>query len=250
MASVALFAFAFSGADFVVAETEKLNTMKLSIPLMLSAILILLLNNALRAQSAAHTELRAGDKLYDQKKYLQAENAYQEASGDPTASYNAGNAAYQQGKFELAVKHYQVAALSQSSTQSRADAFFNLGNAYLQLGKYREAITAYQRSLRLQPNRTDGKKNLQIARNKLNEKQDPPPPPPPPKRQPPPPPPRNYYVDRAQTPRKKEMATGTMTATAARQKLNSTIEEEEQKNARQYRALPPKSRPDRTKKDW
>ena len=48
----------------------------------------------------------------------------------------------------------------------------------------------------------------------------------------------------------KETASGTMTAEAARQLLDATIDQEEQKNARQYRALPPDMRPSRTKKDW
>ncbi|MBK6933208.1 MAG: hypothetical protein IPH12_21000 [Saprospirales bacterium] len=49
----------------------------------------------LSAQSAAHGHLRTGDRLYDQKNYPKAENAYGKAPADPVALYNAGNAAYQ-----------------------------------------------------------------------------------------------------------------------------------------------------------
>ena len=75
----------------------------------------ILLSSSLHAQSSAHGALRAGEEFYDQKKYAEAENAYGEAPGDATAAYNAGNAAFQQGKFEAAIKHFQAAALSNTA---------------------------------------------------------------------------------------------------------------------------------------
>lgn len=203
----------------------------------------------LNAQSPAHGRLRKGDRLYDEKSYLQAESTYSKAPADPVALYNAGNAAFQQGKYATAADWYQKAAATLDLASARSDAFYNLGNACMLQGKLQEAIVAYESSLRLRPNRPDAKKNLQIARNKLREQQEPPPPPPP-QKPPPPPPPRNNYVDRAQLPQQKETPSGNMTADAARQILNATIDREEQKNARQYRALPPEARPSRTKKDW
>ncbi len=214
-----------------------------------TAVIVLMLqglNTALPAQSA-HAERRAGDRHYQNRDFQQAENAYSEASDDPVAHYNAGNAAFRQGKYEAAVHWFQQAAATPSAVQP--DAWFNLGNACMQLGKFPEAVNAYERSLRKAPNRTDAKKNLQIARNKLRERQEPPPPPPqrPP---PPPPPPRNDYVDQARQPQRKVIPSGTMTASAARQVLDGTIEQEEIKNARRYRALPPEANPGRVKKDW
>jgi hypothetical protein len=41
-----------------------------------------------------------------------------------------------------------------------------------------------------------------------------------------------------------------MTAESARRLLDGTIEQEEIKNARRYRALPPEANPGKTKKDW
>ena len=216
----------------------------------LGLLILSLLSARLSAQSEAHSQLRKGDAHYDKKNYLNAETAYEKATRDPIALYNAGNAAYQQGKFEVAAGRYKSAAILLANASVRSDAFYNLGNAYMQLGKYREAIAAYEKSLRLQTNRPDAKKNLQIAKNKEREKEDPPPPPPPPQKPPPPPPPRNNYVDRAQQPQRRETPSGTMTAAAARQRLEAIINLEEQKNARQYRALPPEARPDRRKKDW
>lgn len=208
--------------------------------------LFLLMAASLPAQSS-HAQLRAGERHYDDKNFPKAESTYGEAGSDPVAQYNAGNAAFQQGKYEIAADWFQKAAAAPSAI--RADAFYNLGNTLMLLGKFREAVDAYERSLRQRPNQPDAKKNLQIARNKLREKQDPPPPPPP-QKPPPPPPPRNNYVDQARQPQKKEVPSGNMTADAARQLLEGTIEQEEQKNARQYRALPPEANPGRLKKDW
>lgn len=211
----------------------------------------LLLLYALTAQAQSdHGHLRKGDRLYDKKDYQQAENAYLKAETDPSAPYNAGNAAYQQGKYEAAAELFKKAAAIAPDQAAKAAALYNWGNACLWLGKYEEAISAYEKSLRAQPNQPDTKKNLQIAKNKLREQQEPPPPPPPPQKPPPPPPPRNIYVDRAQQPRQKELPSGTMTAAEAGRLLDATIEAEEQKNARQYRSLPPEARPARTKKDW
>lgn len=209
--------------------------------------LLFILWSALLLAQASHSQLRAGEQHYDDKNFPKAETAYGEASGDPVAQYNAGNAAFQQGKYDIAADWFRKAAAAPSAI--RADAFYNLGNALMLLGKYREAVDAYERSLRLRPNQPDAKKNLQIARNKLREQQDPPPPPPPAQKPPPPPPPRNDYVDQAKQPPKKEVPTG-MSAGEARQLLDGTIEQEETKNARQYRALPPEANPGRAKKDW
>lgn len=210
---------------------------------------LLVLTTGLSAQSA-HRQLRRGEELYDDQKYAASQQAYEEAATDPAAAFNAGNAAYQQGKYADAASLYKKAAAIAPNGGVKSDALYNLGNAMLQSGKLEEAVTAYETSLRLNANRADAKKNLQIAKNKLREQQEPPPPPPQKTPPPPPPPPRRNYVDRAQEPQKKESFSGTMTAENARQLLDATIELEEQKNARQYRALPPEARPSRTKKDW
>ncbi len=93
---------------------------------------------------------RTGQRLYDEGKYPNAEAEFLRAGdNDPTALYNAGNAAYQQGQYERAAQLFLKAAAAPSEV--RADALYNAGNAYLRLGRYAEAIEAYRRRLRLQP---------------------------------------------------------------------------------------------------
>ena len=216
----------------------------------LVAMLLLFLPLAAVAQSA-HRQMQQGDRLYDKKEWSKAEESYRKSGPGADASYNAGNAAYQQGKYDVAAESFKKAAAA-TTPEARSDAWFNLGNALLQQGKYREAVTAYENSLRQRPNRFDAKKNLQIAKKKLKEQENPPPPPPPQNPPPPPPPPkpRQNYLDRAQNPPKKEVTSGPLGAEAAKNILSKTVVPDEAKSAREYRELAPSTKPSRVKKDW
>jgi Ca-activated chloride channel family protein len=201
------------------------------------------------AQAQSHVQMRKGEDLYDQNSFAKSEMAYRKATGS-TAAYNAGNAAYQQGKFNDAMLLFKNAAQGSSSNPERANALYNMGNAFLQLGQYDEAIEAYEKSLRLLPNASDAKKNLQIAKKIKQDLQDPPPQPPPP---PPPPPverPRKDYLDQADPSRQKGKQPLPLTAEAARQMLANGVQQQEAQNASDYRGLAPATKPSRVKKDW
>lgn len=195
--------------------------------------------------------MQEGDRLYDQKAWSKAEEMYRKSGPGAAASYNAGNAAYQQGKYDVAAESFKKAAAA-TTPEARSAAFFNLGNAYLQQGKYKDAITAYEHSLRQQSNRFDAKKNLQIAKKKLKEEENPPPPPPPQKLPPPPPPPKpqRNYLDRAQQPQRREVPSVALSQNEAKQILTTVVAPDEQKSARDYRQLAPATKPSRVKKDW
>lgn len=200
---------------------------------------------------AQHNQLKTGDALYDKKDYVKAEETYKSAGGY-AASYNAGNAAYQQGKYEEAADLFRIAVNAGTDAASKAAAWYNMGNAYLQAGKYAEAVKAYENSLRQQPNRADTKKNLQIAKNKLKEKEEPPPPPPPKKQPPPPPPPKpqRNYLDRAPQNQRAEQPKRNLTPEAAKLMLEAIVQPDEQRSAQDYRELSPTVKPAGGKKDW
>lgn len=206
---------------------------------------------ALRGQSA-HRQLQQGDQWYDKKEYGKAEEAYKNAAAGYAASYNAGNAAFQQGKYEDAAELFKIAGNAGADAAAKSNAWFNMGNAYLQAGKYAEAMKAFESSLRKQPNRPDAKKNLQIAKKKKQDEENPPPPPP--KRPPPPPPPapkpKRNYLDQAQPGRKPEQPKRNLTPDAAQLMLDALVRPEEQGNAQDYRELSPATKPSRVKKDW
>lgn len=207
--------------------------------------LILLLSTASLPAQSGHSALRQGDANYDRGDFLKAQTAYNKVPNF-SGYYNAGNAAMQQGKLEIAVAYYQKALERSTSPAQTADALYNLGNAYLLQKKYLDAIKVYENSLQISPKRPDAKKNLQIARQQLQ--------PPPPILPPPPPPPstkpRRYYVDQAAKGRQKEIAPDKIPPHIARQMLSKAILAEEQKNAKIYRELSPSNKPSRLKKDW
>lgn len=204
------------------------------------------------ALTAQHNQLKAGDVLYDKQDFAKAEETYKNAGGY-AASYNAGNAAYQQGKYEAAADLFRIAVNAGTDAAAKAAAWYNMGNAYLQAGKYAEAVKAYENSLRQQPNRADSKKNLQIAKKKQKEEEDPPPPPPPPKKQsPPPPPPRpqRNYLDRAPQNQRAEQPKRNLSPEAAKRMLEANVQPDEQRSAQDYRELSPAMKPTSGKKDW
>ena len=201
---------------------------------------------------AQHSQLKAGDALYDKKDFSKAEETYKRSAGGYAASYNAGNAAYQQGKYEDAADLFRMAVNAGTDAAAKSAAWYNMGNAYLQAGKYAEAAKAYENSLRQQPNRPDAKKNLQIARKKQKEQEDPPPPPP--KTPPPPPPPapkpQQNYLDRARQPQRAEQPKRNLTPEAAKLMLEAIVQPDEQRNIQDYRELSPAVKPTSGKKDW
>lgn len=198
---------------------------------------------------SAHNRLQSGDAHYDKKEYGKAEATYKSAAGGYAASYNAGNAAYQQGKYEEAAELFRIAVNAGADAAAKSAAWYNMGNAFLQAGKYSEAVKAYESSLRQQPNRPDAKKNLQIAKRKQQQKEDPPPqkPPPPP---PPTPRPQPNYLDRAPQTQRAEQPRRNLSPEAAKSMLEALVQPDEQRNAQDYRELSPAVKPTSGKKDW
>lgn len=213
------------------------------LPLLLAAL------PALLPGQNSHGQLRQGDRFYDRQDYSRAEQAYRQAEG-PLAAYNAGNAALQQNKLDEAAGLFRRAAETAAAPATKSDAWYNLGNVYLKQGKFEEAFAAYQKSLRLQPNFPDAKKNLEIARQKMQRQEPPPPEPPPPPPPPKTPPPRNRYLDQPAQPRQREVPSGGMSPAEVQRLLETVVTPAEQRSAREYRELAPSTAPAGTRKDW
>lgn len=76
------------------------------------------------------------------------------------ASFDAGLAAYQDGKWEAAIQHWQRIV---DSGESSGALEYNLGNAHFRLGNLPQAILHYERALRYQPFDRDTQHNLILA---------------------------------------------------------------------------------------
>jgi tetratricopeptide (TPR) repeat protein len=85
------------------------------------------------------------------------------AGGDPhRSSLRAGDKLYDEGKFDEAMRRYQM-ALESEDPDVLARAYYNLGNCYLKLGKTRDAIACYENALLINPSDPDAKHNLELA---------------------------------------------------------------------------------------
>ncbi|MFM9026620.1 MAG: tetratricopeptide repeat protein, partial [Bacteroidota bacterium] len=138
-------------------------------------ILLLLFGFQVSGQRPAEIT-RQGNKLYNEKKYNEAEIKYRKTleaeKNDVTARYNLGNSIYKQEKFENASDYYrQLAEQKDVSKSIRSDAYHNLGNCLLQEKKYEESIEAFKQSLRNNPSDNDTRYNLAYAQSMLRQQQ-------------------------------------------------------------------------------
>jgi Ca-activated chloride channel homolog len=116
--------------------------------------------------------VRQGNKLYENKKYSDAEVSYKKAlekqSNSISASYNLGNALYRQEKMQDAADQYaRLADDKNLSKKQLGMVYHNMGNSLLQSKKIEESIDAYKKALRNNPADLETKYNLAFAQRLL-----------------------------------------------------------------------------------
>ena len=104
------------------------------------------------AGDPARREVQRGMSLFREKRYLEAEEAFQQVlrirPGHVMATNNLGFTYFKLGRFEDAVTWYEKTI---ALDPNRAIAHANLADALVQLGRPAEAKRAYQKFLELQP---------------------------------------------------------------------------------------------------
>ncbi len=120
-------------------------------------------------------ETRTGNKQFNKGDYADAEVSYKKAldkkNNMPEATFNLGDAVYQQKRYEEAAKQFQLSAQTNTDGTVKAKAFHNLGNTHLSQQKWEDAVKAYKQALKQNPNDKDTKYNLAYANAKLKEQQ-------------------------------------------------------------------------------
>lgn len=107
------------------------------------------------------------------------ERSLKEKPNDPRLQYNAGAAAYQAKNYEKAAE-YLGGALLTPDLQLQQRAYYNLGNTEYRIGEetteapkkqeaWETAIQHYESALKLNPQDTDAKHNLEVVKAKLEE---------------------------------------------------------------------------------
>jgi Ca-activated chloride channel family protein len=134
-------------------------------------VIILALSTLNVFSQAERKYVRRGNRLYEDKKYQEADILYRKAleksPGSTAAGYNLGNTLYRQNQFDAAAQRYKELAGKQKDILVKNSDYYNLGNALYKSGKYQECIDAYKNALRKMPGDMDAKHNLQLAMKKL-----------------------------------------------------------------------------------
>jgi len=144
-----------------------------------AALFLLFLSpNALLATSPSKALKDYGSGKYDRALH-QYQDLLRKQPNDPCLNFNAGDAAFQAGFYDRALKHFN-ASLATQDLQLQQRSFYNLGNTEYRLGEeegdpskkqshWQQAVTSYQSALQLNANDLDAKYNLELVKKKLEE---------------------------------------------------------------------------------
>ncbi len=125
--------------------------------------------------SAQRQQIRKGNQLYQEQKYGEAAESYQQGlSRNPAflpGVFNLGNALYQQKNYEGARKAMDAVAKQPGAKDLKANAQYNIGNTYLSEQKWQEAAEAYKAALRSNPQDEAAKYNLSYALSMMKKEQ-------------------------------------------------------------------------------
>lgn len=98
------------------------------------------------------------------------EEAARERPSSPIPDFNKGVALARAGQSDAA-REAMLAASASEDHAVAADALYNVGNVFLGEQHAKEAVESYLRSLDLDPNDADARRNLEIALRKLEQQQ-------------------------------------------------------------------------------
>ena len=128
-----------------------------------------------KLQRQAREHIRQGNKLYNAASYADAEVAFkkalEKAPESKKASYNLGNAVYQQNRNKEAIKQFGELEKTLKSKDAKAEAYHNLGNSLMNEKQYGPAVDAFKKALRNNPKDNETRYNLALAQEKLKEQQ-------------------------------------------------------------------------------
>ena len=138
-------------------------------------VVFLLSAVAVSAQKEERDYIRKGNRLFNDRVFVDAEVNYRKAlEVNPKSSvsmYNLGNTLSQQQKFQDAMEQYVAAGNIEKDKMKLAHIYHNMGVLF-QAGKdYAKAVDAYKMSLRNNPTDDETRYNLALAQKMLKDQQ-------------------------------------------------------------------------------
>jgi tetratricopeptide (TPR) repeat protein len=131
--------------------------------------------NQKELEREARENIREGNELYNQLKFKEAEIAYKKGLSKnpnyPKASYNLGNAIYQQDRNKEAVSQFELVEKTFNEKMSKAEAYHNMGNSFMKEKQYDKAVEAFKNSMRNNSKDDETRYNLALAKELLKQQQ-------------------------------------------------------------------------------
>jgi Ca-activated chloride channel family protein len=141
----------------------------------LIVILLIISGRSVLFAQDAKSDLHQVNKLYQQKKYTEAEAAYRKATTKKDqkieSNFNLSDALYKQKKFDSAGRSFSAIASSSTNPLIKAGAYHNLGNSLLTSKKYDESVEAYKKALLNNPKDDQTRYNLAYAQEMVKKQQ-------------------------------------------------------------------------------
>ena len=116
-----------------------------------------------------------GIKAYEKKEFNKALDYFLSAKGinpgSDSLKNNTALALYNLKKYEQALKEFSKINVKKSGLNS-AGTYYNLGNSFFRMNKLKKALESYKKSLLLNPNDLNAKKNYELTKKKLKERKN------------------------------------------------------------------------------
>ncbi len=121
-------------------------------------------------------EIVDGNEAYKKGDFQAAITSYDKAlkvdDKNAAAKFNKGNALQKMGKTEEAAKEYADAAEISKDMLLQSKAMYNKGVTEAKQKQWEQAVNSFKQSLRLKPDDTEARDNLQKAMNEIKKQQD------------------------------------------------------------------------------
>lgn len=137
----------------------------------------LLLTTTIAFSQKEAKDVRAGNRLYEDEKFVDAEIEYRKGldknSKSFESSFNLGNALFKQGKYpEAAEQFLKASTLAQENKKKIASAYHNIGNSFFEAKEYDKSVDAFKTSLKNNPKDDETRYNLALAQTMLQQQQN------------------------------------------------------------------------------
>jgi tetratricopeptide (TPR) repeat protein len=150
-------------------------------------LLLTIVPTSMSAQKDVRTNIRKGNKAYNQQRFSDAttfyENAISENGTSKEAVFNLGNTLYRQGEWDGATEQFQdFLSLERENPLAMSAAWHNIGNIMLASAtndvqggldgeRLQNSLEAYKMALRMNPQDDETRYNLAVVQRLIHEQE-------------------------------------------------------------------------------